>query len=66
MHRREEIALLRGRDGIRANDGSGRENSSEAKATEDAASGEATGAHAASAGAGMKDAALTGLSCLMA
>lgn len=47
MHRGKEVAMLRGRNGIRADDGSGRDESREAEATEDAASGEATVSHAA-------------------
>ena len=66
MHLREEIAAMGGNDGVCADDGEGHEHGSEAEAAEDAASGDATGTHAASAGAGMKDAAITGLSCLMA
>lgn len=39
--------MLRGRDGIRADDGDGRENSGEGKAADDAAEAKVAGAHAA-------------------
>lgn len=47
MHRREEITSLGGNNRVCTGYCSGRENRSEAEATDDAAGGEATGAHAA-------------------
>lgn len=47
MHLREEDAMLRGRDGIRADDGSGRDDSRKGKAADDTAEAKVAGAHAA-------------------
>jgi hypothetical protein len=47
MHRREEVAVLRSRDGVRADNGSGRQYSRESKAADDAAEAKVAGAHAA-------------------